>query len=494
MPSNRNHDRSTNNERCTTFLGLYLKGFWFQETKSPEEGKRKVPPEESEGTMAQQGQEEGSADGRKQMFDDVDSSAAEMTLATTAADGTASAPAAANDAASDMNSAPLSEAPRATGTGRRRQGVTAARLKREKIRKRRQEAAARMRAVRARVTADRRKWAQRQAVADREIDEDAAAYARGAHYHRERSEETARHPPEDAADPTPAAPSSSATVPSSVPKPNAKTQGTESAAAEDAGAADAVATNEVATVSADGHPLRMSADRDSPIDDDRFIPTGVLVGHRILRSYGESTGGCIVLSAPGGEETEVPSALFMGTVVEYRPPKSLEDLRLQREARAAAAAAASTSEAAGVKDPGTNQEHDDGSKARNGRGGGRTARRKRKRGRAKRGLGAVRPLDYALYRILFDDGDVADLDPREVYQCSLLYDAKVKHIVLLLFAGVFLYGCLSCVLNMSANQPNTSIYPHLTARVSAQTYWSRPSQGTSHHGERTRQAHSARQP
>lgn len=37
-----------------------------------------------------------------------------------------------------------------------------------------------------------------------------------------------------------------------------------------------------------------------------------------------------------------------------------------------------------------------------------------------------KPLDYALYRIHFDDGDQCDMDPLELYEYVMLYDQQVR--------------------------------------------------------------------
>jgi len=151
-------------------------------------------------------------------------------------------------------------------------------------------------------------------------------------------------------------------------------------------------------------------------DGEPFIPTGVLIGHRILRSYGESTGGCIVLRTPySGAEMEVPSALFMGTVVAYRPPKAYEELKLKM------AEAAEHEGDNGID----NEGHEDDNRTKKKKTC-QTAK-KRKRGRPKKD--AAQPLDYALYRVQFDDGDVADMEPREVFRYSRLYDAKREELL-----------------------------------------------------------------
>jgi hypothetical protein len=144
-----------------------------------------------------------------------------------------------------------------------------------------------------------------------------------------------------------------------------------------------------------------------------FIPSGVLVGHRILRSFGNDDGsepvcgqdGCFILRTPMSEDAEeVESALFIGTVMSYRPPKAYEDLTPRN----------------GAVDQSSVQAEDVKS------GGQRRGRKKKKKrcGRPRRD--AVRELDYALYRVHFDDGDVMDMEPKEVFECSQLYDAKVR--------------------------------------------------------------------
>ena len=44
----------------------------------------------------------------------------------------------------------------------------------------------------------------------------------------------------------------------------------------------------------------------------------------------------------------------------------------------------------------------------------------------KYGVHHVGNLDFGTYRVLFDDGDVLDMGPREVFECAQLYDAKVS--------------------------------------------------------------------
>ena len=144
-------------------------------------------------------------------------------------------------------------------------------------------------------------------------------------------------------------------------------------------------------------------------DDRPFIPSGVLVGHRILRSFGDDDGsgpgGCFVLRSPTSEEAEeVDSALFIGTVVSYRPPKVYEDLMPRND----------------VEDQNVQDEIAGSS------GGRRRGRKKKKKRRGRPRKDAVQELDYALYRVQFDDGDVMDMEPKEVFQCSQLYDAKVR--------------------------------------------------------------------
>jgi len=167
-------------------------------------------------------------------------------------------------------------------------------------------------------------------------------------------------------------------------------------------------------------------------DGEPFIPTGVLIGHRILRSYGENTDGCLVLRTPRcGAEIEVPSALFMGTVVAYRPPKAYEELKL-RMAKAA--------EHEGENGHDNERLEDDNRTKKE-----KTCQspKKPRRGRPKKD--AVRPLDYALYRVQFDDGDVADMEPQEVFQYSRLYDAKVS-----IYAGaVSLPYFFYCILSLT---------------------------------------------
>eukprot|EP00563_Minutocellus_polymorphus_P001299 CAMPEP_0181029150 /NCGR_PEP_ID=MMETSP1070-20121207/5043_1 /TAXON_ID=265543 /ORGANISM="Minutocellus polymorphus, Strain NH13" /LENGTH=1489 /DNA_ID=CAMNT_0023106437 /DNA_START=337 /DNA_END=4806 /DNA_ORIENTATION=- len=150
--------------------------------------------------------------------------------------------------------------------------------------------------------------------------------------------------------------------------------------------------------------------------DGPFIPSGVLVGHRILRLFGNDDGaecvggqdGCLVLRTPMSEEAEeVGSALFIGTVMAYRPPKAYEDLM--------------PSGSACVHDV-----QDDGDDAK--KGGRRKGRKKKKRRGGRPRKDAVRELDFALYRVHFDDGDVMDMEPREVFECSQLYDAKREDI------------------------------------------------------------------
>ena len=144
-------------------------------------------------------------------------------------------------------------------------------------------------------------------------------------------------------------------------------------------------------------------------DDRPFIPSGVLVGHRILRSFGDDDGsgpdGCFVLRSPTSEDAEeVDSALFIGTVISYRPPKVYEDLMPRND----------------VEDQNVQDEVAGSS------GGRRRGRKKKKKRRGRPRKDAVQELDYALYRVQFDDGDVMDMEPKEVFQCSQLYDAKVR--------------------------------------------------------------------
>lgn len=143
-------------------------------------------------------------------------------------------------------------------------------------------------------------------------------------------------------------------------------------------------------------------------DDRPFIPSGVLIGHRILRSFGDDDGGgpdgCFILRSPTSEEAEeVDSAYFIGTVMSYRPPKVYEDLLPRKE----------------VEDQNVQDEVAGNSGRRRGR-----KKKKKRMGRPRKD--AVRELDYALYRVQFDDGDVMDMEPKEVFQCSQLYDAKVR--------------------------------------------------------------------
>ena len=135
---------------------------------------------------------------------------------------------------------------------------------------------------------------------------------------------------------------------------------------------------------------------------------GVFDGYRILRSFGDDDGsgpvGCSVLRSPTSEEAEeVDSALFIGTVVSYRPPKVYEDLMPRND----------------VEDQNVQDEAA-------GSGGRRRGRKKKKKRRGRPRKDAVQELDYALYRVQFDDGDVMDMEPKEVFQCSQLYDAKVR--------------------------------------------------------------------
>lgn len=144
-------------------------------------------------------------------------------------------------------------------------------------------------------------------------------------------------------------------------------------------------------------------------DDRPFIPSGVLVGHRILRSFGDDDGsgpdGCLILRSPTSEEAEeVDSALFIGTVMSYRPPKAYEDLMPSND----------------VDDHNVQDEVVSN-------GGRRKGRKKKKKRMGRPRKDAVRELDYALYRVQFDDGDVMDMEPKEVFQCSQLYDAKVRN-------------------------------------------------------------------
>ena len=144
-------------------------------------------------------------------------------------------------------------------------------------------------------------------------------------------------------------------------------------------------------------------------DDRPFIPSGVLVGHRILRSFGDDDGsgpdGCFVLRSPTSEEAEeVDSALFIGTVISYRPPKVYEDLMPRND----------------VEDQNVQDE------VAGATGGRRKGRKKKKKRMGRPRKDAFRELDYALYRVQFDDGDVMDMEPKEVFQCSQLYDAKVR--------------------------------------------------------------------
>ena len=157
--------------------------------------------------------------------------------------------------------------------------------------------------------------------------------------------------------------------------------------------------------------------------DGAFIPSGVLVGHRILRLFGNVDGaddecvggqdGCLILRTPMSKEAEeVDSAFFIGTVRSYRPPKAYEQLMPKN----AVGGSSSSSSAHGV--------HVDGDGPKKG-GRRRGSKKKKKRGGRPR-KDAVRELDYALYRVHFDDGDVMDMEPKEVFECSQLYDAKVS--------------------------------------------------------------------
>ena len=150
--------------------------------------------------------------------------------------------------------------------------------------------------------------------------------------------------------------------------------------------------------------------------DEPFIPSGVLVGHRILRLFGNDDGavggqdGCLILPTPTSEEAEeVSSAFFIGTVASYRPPKAYEQLMPKN-------VVGGSSSARGV--------HVDGDGPKKG-GRRRGSKKKKSRGGRPR-KDAVRELDYALYRVHFDDGDVMDMEPKEVFECSQLYDAKVS--------------------------------------------------------------------
>ena len=158
--------------------------------------------------------------------------------------------------------------------------------------------------------------------------------------------------------------------------------------------------------------------------DGAFIPSGVLVGHRILRLFGNVDGaddecvggqdGCLILRTPMSKEAEeVDSAFFIGTVRSYRPPKAYEQLMPKN---AVGGSSSSSSSAHGV--------HVDGDGPKKG-GRRRGSKKKKKRGGRPR-KDAVRELDYALYRVHFDDGDVMDMEPKEVFECSQLYDAKVS--------------------------------------------------------------------
>ena len=173
--------------------------------------------------------------------------------------------------------------------------------------------------------------------------------------------------------------------------------------------------------------LQLDADNRSdeahqPGGDGSFIPSGVLVGHRILRLFGNVDGaddegvggqdGCLILRTPMSKEAEeVDSAFFIGTVRSYRPPKAYEQLMPKN-----AVGGSSSSSAHGV--------HADGDGPK--KGGRRRGSKKKKRRGGRPRKDAVRELDYALYRVHFDDGDVMDMEPKEVFECSQLYDAKVS--------------------------------------------------------------------
>ena len=158
--------------------------------------------------------------------------------------------------------------------------------------------------------------------------------------------------------------------------------------------------------------------------DEPFIPSGVLVGHRILRLFGNDDGavggqdGCLILPTPTSEEAEeVGSAFFIGTVTSYRPPKAYEQLMPKNAVGGSSSSSSSSSSSArGV--------HVDGDGPKKG-GRRRGSKKKKSRGGRPR-KDAVRELDYALYRVHFDDGDVMDMEPKEVFECSQLYDAKVS--------------------------------------------------------------------
>ena len=110
---------------------------------------------------------------------------------------------------------------------------------------------------------------------------------------------------------------------------------------------------------------------------------GVLLGHRILKPFPH------VRRVKRGKKSveEECEALFLGTVVEYRPAAAATDDNVGVVvARRIAADGSRTDERLVYRD-------DDGRK----------------------------PLDAGLYRVRFDDGDVSDLEPAEIYAGAALY-------------------------------------------------------------------------
>ena len=132
-------------------------------------------------------------------------------------------------------------------------------------------------------------------------------------------------------------------------------------------------------------PSDADADADAAVpvrqeDDAASVPKGALVHYRVLRSFGEGEDeyGVEVLPTPNAKRGRaVPSAFFLGTVTKYCAPSSFT-----------------------------------GGRQRTRRGGSRQK--------------GVRQLDHALYRVMFDDGDVMDMEPTEVFQCAILYDKMVR--------------------------------------------------------------------
>ena len=137
------------------------------------------------------------------------------------------------------------------------------------------------------------------------------------------------------------------------------------------GAGGGIAAAARDTAAARAQRLQPDADNRS----DEAHPWGVLVGHRVLRLFGDTDGaddecvggqggGSILPSPTSKEAEEVDSAYFIGTVRSYHPP--------------------------------TNRPSD-----------------------------GAEP-NYGAYSVHFDDGVIMTMAPKKVFECSQLYDDKVS--------------------------------------------------------------------